>query len=139
MNDTNAAAGEAPACPGFDPHPHAPKFKLPPLACDTHHHIFGPYARYPMQAVRSYTPPEAMSTLLEFSRERPAMEAARPDDEVLRRATEKMKSAGIEPKTKGGVFDHRLSKFAREVCEEDRDLARRYANQSRMAQLEGLG
>jgi len=43
-----------------------PQTKLPPLACDTHHHIFGPYARYPMQPERSYTPPEA--TLADYRR-----------------------------------------------------------------------
>lgn len=59
-------AGGAPACPGFDPHPRLPQTKLPPLACDTHHHIFGPYAKYPMQAERSYTPPEA--TLADYRR-----------------------------------------------------------------------
>jgi len=36
------------------------------LSCDTHHHIFGPYAKYPMQPERSYTPPEA--TLADFRR-----------------------------------------------------------------------
>jgi len=65
---SHAAAGpDAPACPGFDPHPRAPTFKMPAGACDTHHHIFGPYAKYPMQAVRSYTPPEA--TLEDFKRQ----------------------------------------------------------------------
>ena len=61
-----AAGGDPPACPGFDPRPHLPQPKLPPLACDTHHHIFGPYARYPMQPERSYTPPEA--TLADYRR-----------------------------------------------------------------------
>ena len=53
------AGSEPPACPGFDPHPRTPRIRLPALTCDTHHHVFGPYARYPMQPVRSYTPPEA--------------------------------------------------------------------------------
>ena len=53
------AGAEPPACPGFDPHPRTPRITLPPLTCDTHHHVFGPYARYPLQPVRSYTPPEA--------------------------------------------------------------------------------
>lgn len=66
MSQPHTAPGEAPACPGFDAHPHAPKLKLPALSCDTHHHIFGPYDRYPMQPVRSYTPPEA--TLADFRR-----------------------------------------------------------------------
>lgn len=31
----------------------------PPLACDCHIHVFGPYARYPLDAERKYTPAEA--------------------------------------------------------------------------------
>ncbi len=58
--------GVAPPCPGFDPNPRTPKLRLPRLSCDAHHHIFGPYARYPMQPERSYTPPEA--TLADFRR-----------------------------------------------------------------------
>jgi len=54
-----SADGQPPACPGFDPAPRTPIFKLPPLTCDSHHHVFGPYARYPMQPERSYTPPAA--------------------------------------------------------------------------------
>ena len=35
--------------------------RLPPDApgWDCHAHLFGPYARYPLAAQRSYTPPEA--------------------------------------------------------------------------------
>jgi predicted TIM-barrel fold metal-dependent hydrolase len=32
---------------------------LPPGACDCHVHVFGPAARYPFAANRTYTPPEA--------------------------------------------------------------------------------
>ena len=32
---------------------------IPPLACDCHMHVFGPRARYPLAAKRSYTPAEA--------------------------------------------------------------------------------
>lgn len=32
----------------------------PPLACDCHIHVFGPYARYPLDAARKYTPDEAL-------------------------------------------------------------------------------
>lgn len=60
------AGGEPPACPGFDASPRVPRLRLPALACDSHHHVFGPYARYPMQPVRSYTPPEA--TLEDYER-----------------------------------------------------------------------
>jgi 2-pyrone-4,6-dicarboxylate lactonase len=46
-----------PTVPGPDPHTKTPKFKLPPLACDAHTHIFGPGAKYPY--VGSYMPPDA--------------------------------------------------------------------------------
>jgi predicted TIM-barrel fold metal-dependent hydrolase len=31
----------------------------PPLACDCHIHVFGPFARFPLDAARKYTPEEA--------------------------------------------------------------------------------
>lgn len=46
-------------CPGPDPAPRAAGFRPPAGACDCHAHIFGPVARYPYVAERSYTPPEA--------------------------------------------------------------------------------
>lgn len=45
--------------PGPDPDTRTPKFKLPPLSCDTHCHIFGPGHLYPYDPNRSYTPPDA--------------------------------------------------------------------------------
>ena len=33
--------------------------KVPPGACDCHVHVFGPAARYPFAANRTYTPPDA--------------------------------------------------------------------------------
>ena len=36
-----------------------PKVPPPPDACDTHAHVFGPAARFPYAADRSYTPPDA--------------------------------------------------------------------------------
>ena len=63
---SSVAEGAAPACPGFDPHPRIPRLRLPRLSCDSHHHIFGPYAQYPMRPERSYTPPEA--TLADYRR-----------------------------------------------------------------------
>jgi len=35
-----------------------PTITLPDGACDSHAHVFGPYALYPLAAERSYTPPE---------------------------------------------------------------------------------
>lgn len=35
-----------------------PIFKLPPLTCDAHCHVFGPFDRYPMTGSRKYTPNE---------------------------------------------------------------------------------
>lgn len=38
----------------------APKLKAPPLSCDCHFHIFGPFEKYPMSKGRTYTPPAAL-------------------------------------------------------------------------------
>jgi len=43
-------------CPGPDRHTKRPVFRMPAGACDCHAHIFGPEARYPFSAQRSYTP-----------------------------------------------------------------------------------
>lgn len=40
----------------FKPNPSKPKLKLPPGACDTHFHVFGPQHRFPFSKDRSYTP-----------------------------------------------------------------------------------
>jgi predicted TIM-barrel fold metal-dependent hydrolase len=47
-----------PACPPPRT-PSRPKIAPPPGACDTHAHVFGPAARFPYAADRSYTPPDA--------------------------------------------------------------------------------
>jgi predicted TIM-barrel fold metal-dependent hydrolase len=47
-----------PMCPAPRP-PSRPKVPLPPGACDTHAHVFGPAERFPYAADRSYTPPDA--------------------------------------------------------------------------------
>jgi 2-pyrone-4,6-dicarboxylate lactonase len=46
------------------PNPHRPEFKLPPGACDTHCHVFGPGSRFPYAENRRYTPPDAPSEKL---------------------------------------------------------------------------
>lgn len=54
-------------CPPWDPNPHAPKFKVPAGACDTHFHVFWPAAAgFEYAPGRSYTPPDA--PLKEFQR-----------------------------------------------------------------------
>lgn len=50
---------EAPACPGPDPAPRVPRLRAPAGTTDCHFHIFGPLDRFPYQAERSFTPPEA--------------------------------------------------------------------------------
>ncbi|MCG7521424.1 amidohydrolase family protein [Ruegeria sp. Ofav3-42] len=56
MSRTDA---QIPICAGPDPVPKAPRFTMPPLACDCHAHVFGPNAQFPMVPDRLYTPPEA--------------------------------------------------------------------------------
>jgi predicted TIM-barrel fold metal-dependent hydrolase len=53
------ASGHAPICQGPDPEPRRPRISVPPGACDTHAHVFGPLDRYPLIDDRTYTPPEA--------------------------------------------------------------------------------
>jgi len=55
---------DAPLCPPPDANPHAPGFAMPRNATDCHAHVFGPVSRYPYQANRSYTPPDAPLTQL---------------------------------------------------------------------------
>ncbi|WP_431282791.1 amidohydrolase family protein [Humitalea sp. 24SJ18S-53] len=50
---------EAPACAAPDRAPRRPVVAVPPLACDSHLHVFGPAARYPYQPTRGYTPPDS--------------------------------------------------------------------------------
>lgn len=50
-------------CPGPPP-ASPPKFKAPPDSCDSHMHILGPVAKFPLNDDRSYTAPD--STLEDF-------------------------------------------------------------------------
>ena len=44
-------------CQGPDLHPRPPRIKMPAGATDTHFHLFGSQERYPLVALREYTPP----------------------------------------------------------------------------------
>ncbi|HJY16804.1 MAG TPA: amidohydrolase family protein, partial [Xanthobacteraceae bacterium] len=48
-----------PTIPPPDPNPKKPRFKLPPLACDSHFHVFGPHNKFPYAAKRPFTPTDA--------------------------------------------------------------------------------
>lgn len=54
-----APLGPEPTCPPPVANPKRPDFKLPPLACDSHYHIFGPTSRFPYAGDRTFTPHEA--------------------------------------------------------------------------------
>ena len=47
------------SCEAPDPETRAPRFSMPPLACDAHCHVFGPAAAFPYAPGRAYTPPDA--------------------------------------------------------------------------------
>lgn len=55
-----------------DPNPHAPRYELPPGACDCHLHIYGPFERYPLVAERGYDP-DPHSTLDDYLQTRRAL------------------------------------------------------------------
>ncbi len=48
-----------PCLPPLDVVP-KPSWTAPPLSCDCHFHIFGPYDRFPLDAGRHYDPPAAL-------------------------------------------------------------------------------
>ncbi|MGY6251023.1 amidohydrolase family protein [Bosea thiooxidans] len=47
-----------------NPNPRKPAFSLPAGACDSHCHIYGPFARFPLPADRSFNPHEVPETAL---------------------------------------------------------------------------
>ena len=49
----------SPTCPPPDPNPRQPRFRLPPLACDSHFHVFGPHEVFPFWPDRPFTPHDA--------------------------------------------------------------------------------
>lgn len=53
------AADLTPTIAPPDPNPKKPRFVLPPLACDSHFHVFGPHAKFPYAANRPFTPADA--------------------------------------------------------------------------------
>lgn len=60
MNAKPAHTADTPAePPTWTDTPSKPKLKLPPGACDTHVHVFGPRARFPFAEGRSFTPSDA--------------------------------------------------------------------------------
>ncbi len=42
-----------------DPNPKKPRLKLPPHACDSHFHVFGPHDKFPYAPDRPFTPTDA--------------------------------------------------------------------------------
>jgi 2-pyrone-4,6-dicarboxylate lactonase len=48
-----------PTIPPPDPNPKQPKLTLPPRACDSHFHVFGPHNKFPYAANRPFTPTDA--------------------------------------------------------------------------------
>jgi 2-pyrone-4,6-dicarboxylate lactonase len=48
-----------PTIPPPDPNPKKPRLKLPPLACDSHFHVFGPNHKFPFAPDRPFTPADA--------------------------------------------------------------------------------
>jgi len=47
------------SCAAPDSHTKVPRFRMPPLACDAHCHVFGPAVKFPYAPNRAYTPPDA--------------------------------------------------------------------------------
>lgn len=58
----SGTAEQLPLSEPHDPHPRKPKVAVPPLACDTHAHVFGPGNKYPFIPTGLYTPADALPT-----------------------------------------------------------------------------
>jgi 2-pyrone-4,6-dicarboxylate lactonase len=48
-----------PTIPPPNPNPKKPGITLPPLACDSHFHVFGPHSKFPYAPNRPFTPADA--------------------------------------------------------------------------------
>jgi 2-pyrone-4,6-dicarboxylate lactonase len=48
-----------PTIPPPNPHPKKPRLVLPPHACDSHFHVFGPHKTFPYAPDRTFTPADA--------------------------------------------------------------------------------
>ncbi len=48
-----------PTIPPPDPNPKKPRITLPPNACDSHFHVFGPHSKFPYAPNRPFTPADA--------------------------------------------------------------------------------
>ncbi|MFN8926769.1 MAG: 2-pyrone-4,6-dicarboxylate hydrolase, partial [Rhodospirillales bacterium] len=66
----------APTIPPPHPAPRIPSFRLPPGACDTHCHVFGPDRLYPYVPERPYTPPDAPLEMLRGFHDRMGVDRA---------------------------------------------------------------
>jgi 2-pyrone-4,6-dicarboxylate lactonase len=56
QTDRFSPSPSAPPCQGPVRDTRKPRFQMPPKACDTHAHVFGPEAIFPFSPERSYTP-----------------------------------------------------------------------------------
>ena len=56
QTDRPSPSPSAPPCQGPVRDTRKPRFQMPPKACDTHAHVFGPEAIFPFSPERSYTP-----------------------------------------------------------------------------------
>ncbi|MEP6740289.1 MAG: amidohydrolase family protein [Caldimonas sp.] len=74
----SSTATDTPTCAAARPVSSPPRARLPSGSCDTHFHVFGPSARYPLDPRRSYTP--HVSTLDDY---RAVMRACGIDRAVL--------------------------------------------------------